>query len=238
MPIQPQTYEEFSTLIEENFRNKYGTEVSFQLSNVKVQILQTLWSAGDQWPRGWIRSDALLKLTGQKYFDRRIRELRDETGCDIETGSESGLPAYRLKSIELRPVQDRSYLSARQKKLLLEKYNYICSACGRLFESNQRGLEADHRVPLMRGGGSEIENWQPLCINCNVSKRRSCQGCLEDCTKCAWAYPEKYGMLITIRAPKVLLENLRALAAKQNLHSQDFLVNLIEEAVRKKDSEP
>ena len=185
-------------------------------------------------PKDWVRSDALLKLTGQKYFDRRIRELRDETGCHIETGSESGLPAYILKSIELRPVQDRSYLSANQKKLLFNNHSHTCGACGRVFIKEERGLEADHRVPLIRGGDSNFENWQPLCVDCNVSKRRSCQACLEECSKCAWAFPEKFGMVMTIRASKEIINDLKQLATAEAIHPQELILNILQDSISKK----
>ncbi|MGB3638729.1 MAG: hypothetical protein WBA39_14320 [Rivularia sp. (in: cyanobacteria)] len=45
-----------------------------KLSQVKITILRTLWEEGNQFPREWVLSNKLLQLTGQKYFDRRIRE--------------------------------------------------------------------------------------------------------------------------------------------------------------------
>lgn len=40
-----------------------------------------------------------------------------------------------------------------------------CACCGAT-----RRLEADHVIPLSRGGSDEIENIQPLCRSCNSSK--------------------------------------------------------------------
>ena len=57
------------------------------LSEVKYNILKTLWDSGDNFPKEWIKSSELLEITNQKYFDRRARELKDELGCDIETDS-------------------------------------------------------------------------------------------------------------------------------------------------------
>lgn len=57
-----------------------------RLSEVKQKIIKRLW--GDEnisFPKPWVSSKELLELTGQKYFDRRTRELRDELGCDIES---------------------------------------------------------------------------------------------------------------------------------------------------------
>lgn len=48
---------------------------------------------------------------------------------------------------------------------LLAKFNYRCAKCG----STDR-IEADHIVPIKRGGKDTIDNIQPLCRPCNISK--------------------------------------------------------------------
>lgn len=226
-PKQIKSYKDFLLLIGENHPETKGTGTSFSTSEVKVKILTALWDAGTSLPRDWVKSTFLLKLTKQKYFDRRIRELRDETGCDIETGTSGGRPAYRLRSLTLKKVQDRTYLSSSQKKALFEKHDFCCAVCGKKIEKGARGLEADHKIPLIRGGGSEFSNWQTLCVNCNVSKRRSCQGCDEECPRCAWAFPELFGGLITIRAPKDTLTKVREIAEKDGSHSQELILEAI-----------
>ncbi|MEL7062304.1 MAG: HNH endonuclease signature motif containing protein [Bacteroidota bacterium] len=198
------------------------------LSAVKKLILQTLWKAGDDsFPKPWVESALLLQKTKQKYFDRRIRELRDQTGCAIETGNFQGDSAYRLTSKTLGVAIDRTYLTATQKKNLFKKANYTCAACGCHIPSGQKGLEADHKIPLSRGGGSELSNWQPLCTSCNVAKRRSCQSCEEDCNVCAWAFPEQFGQLMLVRLSKEVSEQLIDCAREQNRHSQDVIADAI-----------
>ena len=57
-----------------------------RLSEVKLTILKRLWGSDDiDFPKPGVSSIELLELTGQKYFDRRTRELRDELGCDLES---------------------------------------------------------------------------------------------------------------------------------------------------------
>ena len=230
---QIKSFDDFLILIGDNHLDVEKKGAPFSTSKVKLKILRALWEASGDFPRAWVKSSALLKLTGQKYFDRRIRELRDETGCDIETGVTDGKPAYRLCSTSLKKVQDRSYLATSQKKGLFDKFSYRCAVCGKQFNKGEKGLEADHRIPLLRGGGAEIENWQPLCVSCNVSKRRSCQGCEEECKKCGWAYPEKFGELITIRAPKETLDKIREVARRKGIHSQDFILEAVNLHVKK-----
>ena len=88
------------------------------LSEVKMKILKRLWaSETDVFPKPWVSSAELLELTGQKYFDRRIRELRDQLGCALESAyiEEHTGHAWRLRSAELNTPQDRDYLTQSQK---------------------------------------------------------------------------------------------------------------------------
>lgn len=77
---------------------EYLDSIDGSLSAQKRKILTALWESGKSWPRPWVASSDLLGLDGVgKYFDRRIRELRDDKGCDIESGRDkNGDHAYRL----------------------------------------------------------------------------------------------------------------------------------------------
>lgn len=168
-----------------------------KLSPVKIKILTRLWgNDSDHFPKPWVSSAELLDLTGQKYFDRRTRELRDHLGCDIESAysSEFGGHAWRINSEELAPPQDRDYLTQSQKNKLFTDNDFTCVTCGLKVDAGIRGLQADHKVPLSRGGSNDLSNWQPMCNNCNVGKRRTCEGCALDCETCSWAYPETFGV--------------------------------------------
>ncbi|MBL6922376.1 MAG: HNH endonuclease, partial [Akkermansiaceae bacterium] len=178
-----------------------------KLSNVKLLIIQELWDSGNKdLPRAWVKSSKLLDLTQQKYFDRRIRELRDEVGCDIETQPINGEHCYRLVSTTISKGNRRAYLTAKQKGDLFSQSSNCCQICGGHFAAGVRGLQADHKIPLSRGGGHEVENWQALCNECNVGKRRACAGCDLECLDCSWAFPEKVGRTVAVRIPSGLAE--------------------------------
>lgn len=201
-------------------------------SEVKSLILKRLWQEGSRFPRDWVRSSELLSLTGQKYFDRRVRELRDETGCDIETGTVSGEHAYRLISPNVNVANPRSYLSEAQKRSLFQAAAGRCAVCDRTFESGLRGLQADHKVPLKRGGSHEQSNWQPLCVECNVGKRKACADCDLDCGTCPWAFPERVGRRIIAQVPGNLETALRAYAAASGREVHVCVAEAIQEYVR------
>lgn len=50
-------------------------------------------------------------------------------------------------------------------RTVCEKYGHRCLRCGR-----RTKLTPDHIVPLSRGGANTIQNIQPLCLRCNLSK--------------------------------------------------------------------
>lgn len=195
--------------------------IKTQLSDVKITILTRLWGSDkDGFPKPWVSSAELLGLTGQKYFDRRTRELRDQLGCDIESSYQTALEghAWRLRSTSLNQPLDREYLTSIQKNKLFEVHGSSCAICGTKAEAGVRGLQADHKIPLSRGGGNDITNWQPVCNRCNVGKRRACEDCELDCNKCSWAFPEIIGInsIIALNIETLKLIDQEARKRKQN----------------------
>lgn len=187
--------------------NKFINNI--KLSDVKALLLKKLWDSGTSFPRNWVPSSTLLDLSKQKYFDRRLRELRDAGGIDIETQYIDGEHCWRLSSATIRQQINRTYLTNSQKKKLFQDANSCCAVCGKITEAGVRGLQADHKIPLTKGGGEEISNWQALCNECNVAKRRMCQDCDLVCVKCSWAYPENTGKKLLLTLPTSLTKDQR-----------------------------
>lgn len=193
---------------------QYLVTIGGRLSDVKRKILVALWNEGDAFPRDWVASSRLLEITQQKYFDRKTRELRDEKGCDIETKHINGEHHYRLVSEGLAAADPRSYLAESQKRELFRLAGNICQVCGVNMLAGVRGLQADHKIPLIRGGPHNLENWQAVCNECNVAKRRACQGCSDNCKTCQWAFPENAGFPIVARVPRGLFDEVQELQRK------------------------
>jgi len=55
--------------------------------------------------------------------------------------------------------------TVKEWKALCKKYSYMCLACG-----ERKPLTEDHIIPVMLGGTDDIENIQPLCLECNLKK--------------------------------------------------------------------
>lgn len=203
------------------------------LSAVKLKILSILWASGDSFPRQWVKSSYLLAQTGQKYFDRRIRELRDQLGFDIETNHVEGEHSYRIKSSAKNTANPRYYLTATQKVRLFSDANNTCQSCGKVILAGVRGLQADHKIPLSRGGSQEYNNWQALCNECNVVKRRACEGCNDDCNTCAWAFPEKFGGAIKINLPSEIYQKLKQSTSGNTVKIEPLIIDIIKNHFKK-----
>jgi 5-methylcytosine-specific restriction endonuclease McrA len=60
----------------------------------------------------------------------------------------------------------RGSFTAQEFRELCARYGNKCLACG----DTEAVLEADHVVPLVKGGSDSINNIQPLCGSCNRKK--------------------------------------------------------------------
>lgn len=200
---------------------------NLKLSDVKLLLLRELWGKADSFPKEWVKSSVLLKMSGQKYFDRRLRELRDAGGLDIESRVIDGEYCWRLNSAHIAATNNRTYLTATQKSRLFSEAKNCCSICGLAADAGIRGLQADHKIPLIKGGGEDYSNWQALCNECNVAKRGVCKDCDLDCNSCAWAFPEKVGFRFVFTIPSELQKKIDA-KKLSNLQIQQFLIEQLE----------
>ena len=73
---------------------------------------------------------------------------------------------------ELRESRRRANLAGAEtnllpgfRRVLFAFFGNVCLACG-----TTEKLEADHVIPISKGGSNNIENLQPLCKGCNVAK--------------------------------------------------------------------
>lgn len=157
-----------------------------------------MWPAGHGIPGPHITEDdcrtaidAHRSVEGEKAYKdvfRRLRELQGDEGFTsiIKSGR-----VYQLQSLEIGPKKEkRGRPRPKVWKALLDASDHSCSKCGRKVPDIK--LSPDHKVPRSRNGTNEDENWQPLCVSCNILKSAACKDCAKSCSICFWAYPEHY----------------------------------------------
>ena len=189
-------------------------------------ILETLWPKGHGIPGPIISKEdirtAISNFRGEPYQDpfRRMRELQGEEGFlgIIKVGNN-----YQLVDLTVSDKREpRQHLNENNWQKILQKYDGVCAACGKTPEED--GFQQDHKIPRLRGGSDNIDNWQPLCDACNNMKSTACRDCKEDCSLCCWAFPEKYKPL---KIPGPLIERLRTYAKKIGESPDKLVTDLI-----------
>ena len=105
---------------------------------------------------------------------------------------------------------------------ILEHYHYKCAVCGR--SEPEVRFQQDHKIPRVRGGGNKLENWQPLCNECNNFKSTACRGCHLDCQQCSWAFPERFSPL---RLSSENITKLRQYASENDTNPHDLLNQIV-----------
>lgn len=207
-------------------------------------VLEELWPIGHGIPgpiisQGKLREaiDRERKKTWDKdipyknYVDvfRRIRELQGEEGI---TGIAREGQNYQLVRLDLTSKREpRVKLSPDDWSMILKKYNHSCAVCGR--KEPEVKFDQDHKVPRTREGSNSVDNWQPLCHECNNFKSTSCRACSLECSTCPWAYPEKYGPL---RLNNENITLVRQISLDENRDPSELLNAIVEKYLKKRSS--
>jgi 5-methylcytosine-specific restriction endonuclease McrA len=216
----------------ENFVNpSIGNKEKYEV------ILQALWPEGHGIPGPIVTQDDIRAAIddfqtqrGEKpYKDpfRRMRELQGEEGflCIVKEGVR-----YQLVSTSLTVKRTpRAKLPTDTWNELLKNYGHRCVVCAR--DSNEVRLNQDHKIPRTRDGYNDLENWQPLCDECNNIKSTQCRGCELNCYTCTWAFPETYPRLQINDSNKEML--IRE-SEKQGVPINDVLNKLLAGELTKK----
>lgn len=202
-------------------------------------VVETLWPSRHNIPGPHVNEDQIREAINnfriennfgnnphKPYVDvfRRVRELQGEEGL---TGVARQGKTFQLVTLDLSKKRvPRTKLSESDWEDIKNKYGNCCPACKRK-EPNVR-FQQDHKVPRTRGGLDGLENWQPLCDECNNFKSVACRGCELDCSTCCWAYPEKYTPIPL--KPEVLVK-IYSYCEKQNIVASEFLECLVLERI-------
>ena len=68
------------------------------------------------------------------------------------------------------PDERKREFSKQQKREIQTNYNSCCGICNMFLDDNYLRIQYDHITPFSEGGLTEVENGQPLCVNCHQRK--------------------------------------------------------------------
>jgi 5-methylcytosine-specific restriction endonuclease McrA len=120
--------------------------------------------------RFWPKVATKFVQDGDRIFNEQLEELRRNPppGC---SGYGFGEPHIhsRMRAERLAVARELGTHTKEEWQALLIFCEYRCVKCG-----SHESIEKDHITPLYLGGSDSIENLQPLCQYCNVSKGPDC----------------------------------------------------------------
>ncbi|MBF0475904.1 MAG: HNH endonuclease [Deltaproteobacteria bacterium] len=212
---------------------------------------------------GQITTEELKNKYGYNHPPRAVRDVR-EHGIPIETFRVTGsdgrkIAAYRFGDEikkRFRKLLGRTGVSKKIKEFLIDKYGCKCFIY--LEGMGESELQIDHRVPYEVGGDGENAELNPddfmlLSGSANRAKSWSCEHCenwqtlrkKEICLSCYWAYPADYSHIAMRHVRRIDLiwqdkeieqyERLKSDAKKSGQTIPEFVKQIIEKAIRRKD---
>lgn len=95
-----------------------------------------------------------------------LQHLLKNLLVDDEIGNRSGIYEYLLTG-ERKTLNLRRF-SENQKQIMYHRQNGLCAMCGKPFVFEE--MEGDHIKAWIKGGKTELDNGQMLCIKCNRIK--------------------------------------------------------------------
>jgi 5-methylcytosine-specific restriction endonuclease McrA len=135
-------------------RRKYYEEHKQEISEYKKK-----WAA---------ENEASVSASKRKYYELNREEVVARSKQWAEANPEKVRQAHANNGRKRRAAKHASpgNFTVEEFEALCERYGNRCLACG----DTGAPLQADHVVPLTRGGSNDIGNIQPLCGACNRKK--------------------------------------------------------------------
>ena len=109
-----------------------------------------------------------VKAQARETFRRRASGQRDRMNQRARELYVTERRQAKRARRSTHKTQAGGAFTIREWKALKAHYSYACLCCGR--KEPEIKLTADHVIPVSKGGTSNIDNIQPLCLSCNDSK--------------------------------------------------------------------
>lgn len=112
--------------------------------------------------------EAWIEWSGKLPFEcpgaRCDEQSCEEEGCQITWFTLHGYEPY-LKDV----TSERAKMSASLRFSVLQRDEFVCCLCG-YGKADGRKIEVDHKIPVAKGGKTELDNLWTLCFECNRGK--------------------------------------------------------------------
>jgi 5-methylcytosine-specific restriction endonuclease McrA len=122
-----------------------------------------------EYTQRWAASNSERVAGSKRAHSERNREeviSRSKTWADGNAEKVKIAKANNRRKRRAAKNAGESHFTVEEFDALCSVYGYACLCCG----ATDRILEADHVVPLTKGGSDDISNFQPLCGECNRRK--------------------------------------------------------------------
>jgi hypothetical protein len=106
------------------------------------------------------------KYKDKSFISQEVDKEVESLYLDDDVTSKKGIYTYILTGDE-KHLSIRSFSDSIKYKAY-HNQNGMCAKCGEKFELKE--MEADHITPWSKGGKTELENCQMLCVKCNRRK--------------------------------------------------------------------
>lgn len=182
-----------------------------------------------------LTSDELREASGNaSEWGRRVRELRDEQGYNIQTHndrSDLSPGEYVLVDTARGPRRERG-ISKETRALVLDRDGYTCQSCGAVagepnpHDGRPTRLQLGHWIDKSQGGTDDASNLRALCSVCN-----------EGAANITTARPDHEKLLAQVRrAPgSEQVKVLEKLVRKYPNETSQMLLSLADEHSQSKD---
>ncbi len=122
-----------------------------------------------EYKRAWTRANGARTITYKRAYYEQKREEVIARSTEWAGNNPQKVKQFKANNGRKRRAAkhaSRGNFTAKQFEELCERYGNKCLSCG----ATGVVLEADHVIPLTKGGSDAIDNIQPLCGACNRSK--------------------------------------------------------------------
>jgi 5-methylcytosine-specific restriction endonuclease McrA len=117
-------------------------------------ICRTLWRRNNQ---------EIIKKLQKAWYVKNLHSYSIKTSIYQKTHPE--IRKAKKAKRRAKVLLAGGYFTSAEWKALCKKYHSKCLCC-----KKKKPLEADHVIPVSKGGSSNISNIQPLCRSCNAKK--------------------------------------------------------------------